>query len=192
MRPYGDAVVWSRLTRAHGFVRSGEIAADVPIDAGRHGHAPGARAVALLEFVTSCSPTGPGAIEMRRELLRRLYLEPDPGIGAFDLVGLFGGSIQEPAVAAVVGDLEWALERQREALSAERVRWPVGEFETGDQIGAIQNEELIQLQAQLMTLGIEIAVRDSKIRRLEAEVYRRDAVIARIAQRPLQAPGGEA
>ena len=191
-RPHGDAVVWSRLVRAGAVVRSGEIAADVPIDVDRHGHSPAARAAELLNYMTLCPPNDAGAVELRRELLRRLYLEPDPGLGEIDLTELLGAAATHESAAAVVADLAWALERQRDALTAERIRWPAGEVEPDDELGAMYNEQLPELQALVATVGAEISVRDNKIRRLESEIYRRDAIIALLRQSPLGAFGSEA
>jgi hypothetical protein len=192
-RTHGDAVLWSRLARADGFVSSGEIAAKVPIDPERHGFAPRVRTAQLIAAASCLAPLdGLGAANVRQELLRRLYLEPEPGIESVDLTALLGGFRQEsPGTAAVISDLQWALERQSDALRVERIRWPEDLAEEDKDVVRITDADLLDQQAAAFILGSEVVLRDSKIRRLEAEVYRRDAIIAELTDRLTAADGAE-
>lgn len=180
LRPYGDAVVWSRLARDHGLLPSGEIAADVQIDPERHGHAPQALVAALLESVASFdSADTVGQSTVRRELLRRLYLEStiDPALATLDLSDVFAQSLDKRAdFGALLADLQWALERQRDALSAERTPWPRGEVPVADALPELADEELQDLRTKAEMLWHEILVRDATIRRLEAELRDRATI----------------
>lgn len=188
--PHGEAVVWSRLAQAHGLLPSGEVAAEVPFDPERHGHAPGSDHGALeAAAAQACGPEGSA---VRRELLRRRYLVADaPPTRETDLAALLGRAPGPSEAAAVVSDLQWALERQREALDLERIGWPAGELAPDELPDKLPDEELITLQHAAASFGAEIALRDAKIRRLEAEVYRRDAIIAQLrpaAEAPEEEP----
>jgi hypothetical protein len=179
-RPHGDARVWSELVRAHGLLPSTEIAADVALDPERHGHAPDVRTRALLEAVAAIGATGSaGTVTIRRELLRRLFVEPDPdpALADVDLHSLLGGA-DDPATRAVIDDLQWTLARQREALAAERVRWPVGEVPAEDAVPTLSEEELHDVRLVAEDLWIEVQVRDTEIARLKAELAARDAQLA--------------
>ncbi len=180
LRPHGDAVLWSRLAQDHGLVPSGEIAANVQIDPERHGHAPQARVAALLESVASFdSADTVGQSTVRRELLRRLYLEPtvDPALAALDLSNVFAQALgKRTDFDALVADLQWALERQRDALSAERTPWSRGEVPVADALPDLADEELQDLRTKAEMLWHEILVRDATIRRLEAELRNAVAV----------------
>jgi hypothetical protein len=180
LRPHGDAVLWSRLAQDHGLLPSGEIAANVQIDPERHGHAPQARVAALLESVASFDSADiVGQSTVRRELLRRLYLEPtvDPALTALDLSDVFAQSLGKRAdFGALVTDLQWALERQRDALSAERTPWSRGEVPATDALPELADEELQDLRTKAEMLWHEILIRDATIRRLEAELRNAVAV----------------
>lgn len=180
--PNGDAVIWNRIAQEHGLLPSGELAAEVPLDADRHGYSPAAATTALLEMLSlvgsSATDVGP---EMRRELLRRLYLEPDEGlVQRPDLVAL----LPEPdeSSAAVIADLQWALERQAEALRAERVRWPgwVAGREEDDGPTELAEQTIQELGRDVDWLHTEVARRDATSLRLAAEIERRDAIIAQL------------
>lgn len=183
-RPHGDAVLWSRLVERHGHLPSGETAADVRLDPDRHGFRATVSRDAMLTAVAD--PDGdeerPGASTVRRELLRRLFVEATE-LTDVDLTGWLG-----PAAAAssravgVVEDLQWALSRQREALVAERVRWPHGEVAEEDRVDVALDVEQVRLTDAASAIGAELMVRESVIVRLEAELAQRDAVIARIRQ----------
>jgi hypothetical protein len=181
-RPYGDTVLWSRLLRGHAMLDSGEIAADVRIDPDRHGLGVEPRSEELLLTASEVGDE-PGASTVRRELLRRLYLESAGITAGTDLVTLFpDGAAQDARVRDVVADLQWALERQVDALTTERITWatePPGYGVEHPEAG-YPDEELMDLRSTVIRFGGEIAIRDSKIRRLEAEVYRRDAIIERL------------
>lgn len=178
-RPHGDAVVWSRLTRAHGAIVTGETAATVRFD--RDLHAPGPeRAVEAL--LTAAAEAGPddelGDVTVRRELLRRLFVDGEPEQVTVDLAELLGpGAPTRARAAAVIADLQWALERQRDALVSERLRWPLGEVDPADALSELPDAELLEMRAVAIEYGTEITLRDVKIRRLEAEIYRRDALL---------------
>jgi len=178
VRPHGDAVVWGRLAGRFGLVPSSEIAADVRLDPARHGHAPAMRRAALLEFARSgeLSTSAPDGTALRRELLRRLYIDPEPtDPPLLDLSETFKG-----ADALVLADLQWALERQREALAAERVTWPQGVVAPEDE--TVGPTDLDLLDAQMLTdeLHDHIMVRDAELVRLRALLEQRESLIARL------------
>lgn len=195
--PHGEAVVWSRLA-ADGFVRSSEVAAEVPLDPARHGTAPRERTAALAAAAAHAFAGGeqstPGATAIRRELLRRLYLDAEDADIELDLASLLGDDLASPArAAAIVADLQWALERQREALRWERVRWPEHVARDEDAPTLAADEELFDLRAAVMKMSGEVEVRDALIRRYEAELKHRDAAIARLSgERARAAAGGAA
>lgn len=183
-RPHGDAVLWSRLVERHGHLPSGEIAADVRLDPDRHGFRATVSRDAMLAAVAD--PDGdeerPGASTVRRELLRRLFVETTE-LADIDVSGWLGpaAAVSSRAVG-VVEDLQWALSRQREALVAERVRWPHGEIAEEDRVDVALDVEQVRLTDAASAIGAELMVRESVIVRLEAELAQRDAVIARILQ----------
>jgi hypothetical protein len=186
LRPHGDLVLWSRLARASGLLRSGEIAAEVLLDPERHGSHHEARTAALL--AAAAEVEGEGASAMRRELLRRLYLDAGPTAERVDLTALLGGTAADPdRAAAVFSDLQWALERARETLAAERVSWPPELERDADAPGVFVEEELFELRAAVRTTVTEVEVRDALLRRYEAEIQRRDAIISRLTSTPLGA-----
>ena len=113
---------------------------------------------------------------LRRELLRRLYIEPQPtGLPTLDLSETFGAASE-----TVLADLQWALERQRDALAAERVTWAQGVVAPEDSIDQITDLDL--LDARLLADEIhQISVaRHTEIIRLTALLEQRDALIARL------------
>jgi hypothetical protein len=187
LRPHGDVVLWNRLAGASGLVRSGEIAADVPLDRERHGSHRETRTAALLTAATegTRSADASGASSVRRELLRRLYLdapsEPEP----VDLTALLGTPPADDRAAAVVADLQWALERARDALAAERVPWPECVERHRDAPGPFAEEELFDLRGAVRGTVAEVELRDALLRRYEAEILRRDAIISRLTGTPL-------
>jgi hypothetical protein len=183
-RPGGDAAVWSELARSHGLVPSREIAADVLLDPARHGHAPQARTAALLEAVRSLGRDQlGGASVVRRELLRRLYLEPDSEATevAPELAELLSAQAGR-APAAVTADLLWMLDRQRDALRAERVRWAQGEVDPEEELPTTADEELWDARLDIQRLRSEVSALASEVRRLDAEVELRDAQLAQQAR----------
>lgn len=183
-RPHGDAVLWSRLVERHGHLPSGETAADVRLDPDRHGFRASVSRDAMLTAVAD--PDGdvdrPGASTVRRELLRRLFVETTE-LADVDLADWLGPAAATSSRAVgVVEDLQWALSRQREALVAERVRWPRGEVAEEDRVEVALDVEQVRLTDAASAIGAELMVRESVIVRLEAELAQRDAVIARIRQ----------
>jgi len=180
-RPFGDAVVWNRLAQEHGLVPSGEIAADVRLDPDRHGHAPDATTAALYAMLSASGwVDGPAGLTMRRELLRRLYVEPvvDTAAEQRDLTTLLPHLGEQPR--ELIADLQWALERQREALAVERARWPgwVAERSQEELPSEMLEEEADRLKREVVWLHEEVAIRDATARRLHAEVQRRDEQLA--------------
>ncbi|MBF6620157.1 MAG: hypothetical protein ITG02_07985 [Patulibacter sp.] len=175
--PHGDGVVWARVVGDHGHLPSGEIAADVRLDPRRHGFRSEARIETLLDAVTDPrlgdeEPEGTSVV--RRELLRRLFIETNE-MTEVDVGSWIGpAAAASPRAAAVVADLQWALQRQREALVAERVRWPEGRVTEDEAIPAAIDLERIRLSGAIAEFGIELRVRDAQIQRLEAELARRD------------------
>ena len=163
VRPHGDAVVWSHLVREHGLLPSIQTAADVLVDPDRHGHDPSMRTELLLAALREpVAGEGPGGVTLRRELLRRLYVEPveDPGLRTVDLSALLAPDGRRSA-APVIEDLQWALERQRDALLAERVRWPYGEIAEDEQVPGDTEEDVQDLRMHAEDLWNEILVRNA-------------------------------
>ncbi len=187
--PYGDAVVWSEIVRRHGLLPSREIAAEVALDPDRHGHNPRMRTKALLTALHAGKTSeGPGRSTLRRELLRRLYVEPlnVPELAELDIATLFAADAT-PAIAAAVADLRWALERQRDALAIERLRWVYGEIDAADRIPETTDADLQDARLKAEEIWTEVKVRNAEIERLKAEIMQRDAEIARLsaAGRPI-------
>lgn len=181
-RPHGDAVVWTRLIHRHGHLPSGEVAVEVRLDPDRHGFTTTARIDAMLSEVTADDgdgePAGRGTL--RRELLRRLFLEAE-GHNEIDVADWLAPSAAADArTHAVVDDLQWALRRQREALLAERVRWTAGTtFDDEVRHGTLDLERVLA-GTTLAELHGELRVRDSTIQRLRAELEARDSTIERL------------
>jgi hypothetical protein len=182
-RPHGDAVVWSEIVRRHSLLPSMEIAAEVALDENRHGHEPRARTEALLTAIRAGKDSGaPGGSTLRRELLRRLYIEPllDPELTGIDLAALFAIDATAP-FAAVLEDLQWILERQHDALTVERLRWVHGEIDPLDRIPETTEVEIQDARLKAEELWNELKVRNAELARLQAEIKRRDATIDRLA-----------
>ncbi len=181
--PYGDAAVWSEIVRRHGLLPSREVAAEVALDPDRHGHDPSTRTKALLMALRAGTTSeGPGSSTLRRELLRRLYIEPldDPGLAEIDIATLFAANTT-PAITAAITDLRWALERQRDALAIERLRWAYGEINAVDRIPETTDADLQDALLKAEEIWNEVKVRNAEIERLKAEIMRRDAEIARLS-----------
>ena len=166
---HGDAGVWSRLVRMHGLLPSTEIAADVVLDPERHGHAPQSRTATLLGAVRLARGDAPGDSAVRRELLRRLFVEPDQGLADVELAEVLASAVAA-APRRVLEDLEWVLERQRDALAATQVRWPAGEVDREEAIELMTEAELHDTRLKVGELWSEIQSRDAKIVRLSAEL----------------------
>jgi hypothetical protein len=186
-QPYGDAVVWSRLAR-EGFVRSTELAADVLLDVERHGGDPTARFESLRAAATAGAVDDaeePGETTVRRDLLRRLFVDAAGDASPpLDLLTLAGaGAERLPSrVLGLLADLQWTLERQREALRRERSQWPPpSDAPEIDGPTRLADEELFDLRAAIVRMSSDIEIRDTLIRRYEAEIYRRDALLARMS-----------
>lgn len=179
-RPFGDLVVWSRVARESGYWVSGESAAEICLDRERHGFGPEAAVGQLLETVGAAhGPDRPGESSARRELLRRLYLVPEEPAEPVDLAAVFAGKLGPEADAgAVIADLQWIAERQRDALRLERVRWAEGEVADSEIPPLTISEEIVEAQSKLSEVGANMAEMQSLARRLEAEIYRRDAIIS--------------
>lgn len=186
-RPFGDIVVWSRVAHDSGYTRSGEIAAEVPLDPERHGQSGRAWLGPLSERIRAASgPDRTGDSETRRELLRRLYLAQEDHAGPVDLAALFAGKLEDPEhAAAVIDDLQWLAERQAEALKLERLRWADGIVKPEDIPPLTINEEILEAQATLGEMGARTAQMANAVRRLETEVYRRDAIISELRGVPI-------
>lgn len=174
-RPHGDAVVWSRLAAAHGLLATTEVAARVRLHPDRHAVGAERSTAVLLQAAVGPEADGPGGSTIRRELLRRMYLDGSSDAGDLDLVGLLG--VTPARAAAVVADLQWALERQREALWAERVPWPQGRIDPGDAIPDV-GPDVMQARHDVNWLHREVALRDRQIAHLHAEVRLRDLRLA--------------
>jgi hypothetical protein len=81
----------------------------------------------------------------------------------------------------VLDDVQWTLERQREALDAERVRWPQWPADPiGPRVIDYTEGQLAGLHQDLIWLHTEIAMRDAIARRHEAEITLRDAQITHL------------
>lgn len=181
-RPHGDAVVWSRLVAHHGHLPSGEIAADVRLDPERHAFRSAARIDAMLDAVTAddgdVEPAGRSSV--RRELLRRLFIEAEQH-DEVDVATWLGPVAARSARArGVVDDLQWALRRQRETLIAERVRWTAGTVRDDEVLHGSLDLERIRMGTTLAEFHAEMRVRDSTIQRLQADVAARDSTIERL------------
>lgn len=174
-RPHGDAVLWSRLTAVHGLLPTNEVAARVPLQPDRHAVGAARSTAVLLEAARGPEADAPGGTMARRELLRRLYLDASQDAEYPDLAALLNG---DPArAAAVVADLQWALERQREALWAERVSWPQGIVAQDDALPD-PGPDLVEARHETNWLHREVAVRDRQIAHLHAEIQLRDLRLA--------------
>jgi hypothetical protein len=186
-RPFGDIVVWSRVAHDSGYTRSGEIAAEVRLDPARHGQSEQAWLGTLIERVRAAEGSDrTGDSDTRRELLRRLYLASEENAELVDLADLFAGKLGDPATAAaVIDDLQWVAERQAEALKLERLRWAEGIVKPEDIPPLTINEEILEAQATLGEMGARTAQMSNAVRRLETEVYRRDAIISELRGVPL-------
>ena len=186
-RPLADVVVWSRIAREAGYQVSGEPAAFIRLDPDRHGQSADARIGTLAEAVSASSgPDQPGDSTIRRELLRRLYLSPEEPAGTVDLNSIFAGKTgSAEGMAAVISDLQWIAERQSEALQLERVRWAEGEIREQDAVPLTVSEEIIEAQSVLGEMGARMAQMDNTVRRLEAGIFRRDAIISDLKGVPL-------
>lgn len=183
-RPHGDAVVWSEIVRRYGLLPSMELAAEIKLDVDRHGHEPHARTEALLTAIRAgtTSKEGPGVRTLRRELLRRLYIEPREAseLTEIDIATLFAANATT-TVTASVEDLQWALERQRDALAAERLRWADGEVDPVDRIPGATDIDMLDARLKNEELWNELKVRDAEIARLHAELAQREAVVDRLS-----------
>jgi hypothetical protein len=180
-RPHGDAVVWSRLAKGGAVIRSSEVVAEVLLDERRHGYDPRARIDALVTALQSGTTARlPGASLLRRDLLRRLYLEPSTG-ARVDLTTLLGAAtvIDADAGAAVVADLQWALERLSATLATERVGWP-GHHAPEVEPDEMPDEEIVNLRAYAAQVAHEWQMRGTYIEQLGAEIEVRDAMISRL------------
>jgi len=180
--PFGDIVVFARVARETGYCCSGEFAAEVRLDPGRHGHAGPTWSGPLIEAVrATAGEEREGDSATRRELLRRLYLSPEGDAEPVALPELFAGKLASPeTAAAVVADLQWIAERQSEALRLERLRWADGDVDPEDLPPLTISEEILEAQAKLGEAGARLGQLDNAVRRLEAEVYRRDAIISEL------------
>lgn len=185
--PGGDAVLWATIAEHRALVRIGEPLAEVLLDPRRHGLDPEARFERLLTIVSApvCLRCG-AAPALRRALLAGLYLERDaparaglpavshPGIDLWELAPR-----EDPdALADFVRDLQWTLERQVEALAAERTSWPQGivdpELPVEDPV-----VRAAELEEQMRWLHTEVAKRDRLVEELRAQLAR---------QRPTEDP----
>lgn len=186
-RMHGDVVAWSKIAHDEGMHISGEVAVEVPLDSQRHGFDPAARVEGLLvAFAASDGAETSRDPELRRDLLRRIYLEPDGAERLIDLAEVFAAKLQDPdSAAAVIADLQWLAERQAEALKLERLRWAEGEVPIDDKAPLTVSEEIIEAHATLAEMGIRTHEMAAIIRRLQHEVYRRDVIIANVAKMPL-------
>ena len=185
-QPHGDAVVWNRIAQEHGLLPSAEIAADVPLDPDRHGYAPEAAVAGLAQMLSASGwIDGQQGSRLRRELLQRWYIDLEAGLDEpGDLTQLLGHADQR--TRTLIADLQWALERLRQALVTERVQWPGWtESTTGVQSGPAL--ELQRLQHEANWLHEECAYRDAAIKRLQAEIALRDATVEQL-KRALERP----
>ncbi len=173
---HGDTAVWSRLVRSHGLLPSMEIAADVALDPDRHGHAPQSRTAILLDAVRCAHGDADGDSAIRRELLRRLFVEPDQALAEVELATLLGPAVGV-SPSRVLEDIEWVLERMRDALAAGQVRWPAGEVDTEDPIELMTEAELHDARLRVEEFWLEIQVRNAEIARLNAELEMHHAML---------------
>ena len=166
---------------------SGEVAAEVRLDPDRHGWpadtAPGGLAAAVG---AAGGEDAGGDSTMRRELLRRIYLSREEDPGPIDLTELFRAKLATPeTAAAVVRDLQWLAERQAEALTLERLRWAEGEVDLLDVPPVSVSEEIIEARSSLNEQTARISQMHFAMKKLEAEVYRRDGIISELRKVPL-------
>jgi hypothetical protein len=186
-RPFGDGLLWRVLAARHGVLPSGELAAAVRVDAGRHGHDPATRIAALRVAAAPDGADGadgsddPGDATLRRELLRRLHVEPVAPAGAAPLAELLAPAARaDPHTAAVLADVDWVLARQAEALATERLRWADGELGAAEPTEPPDGDELAEANAEIARLHREVIVRDRENARLHAEIARREAILERL------------
>ena len=88
-----------------------------------------------------------------------------------------------PATGAAIADLQWALERQRDALAIERLRWGYGEIDAVDRIPETTDADLQDAHLKAEEIWNEVKVRNAEIERLKAEIMQRDAEIADFGSR---------
>ena len=81
----------------------------------------------------------------------------------------------------VLADLQWALERQRDALAAERVTWAQGVVAPEDATSGPTDLDLLDARSLADDLH-HSAWRDAEIIRLTALLEQRDALIARLQE----------
>jgi hypothetical protein len=78
--------------------------------------------------------------------------------------------------------VQWALERQREALAAERVRWAQGVVAPEDETSGPTDLDLLDARIVADDLHYQNVMRDAEIARLTALLEQRDSLIARLQE----------
>lgn len=169
LQPFGDEALLAGLAHEHGLLPSGELAAQVTLDPARHGYA---TAIPRLTAAIDALPAdAPGAATLRRELLRERWIEPLAPAGELDVAALLPADVRDRSdVAPVLDDVTWVLQRQAEALAAERLRWADGDLGGFEPIETITDSTLPNTETDLV----------GEIHRLHVELLRREAIIDRL------------
>ena len=155
---------------------SGEDAADVLVDPERHGYQSTGSLHALLEAARE--PGASISTEVRRDLLWRLYVSPEDGADAepLELAELLGPD-SDGRSHELVADLQWALERQRDALVIERLGWPASVPEPGEPDPEPGEQRIVDARLEAEAVWVELQARNARIRLLEAERRWRDELL---------------
>jgi hypothetical protein len=185
--PEREPVFWRELSARGPIVCERAMVADVRLDERRHGSEPALRIAQLIELLRggaaddsrtergACQATS--ATDLRRELLRKLYLEGHTVPASIELAELAGPG----DAAALIADLQWTLERQAEQLAALWAGWPVQPERTTIAEPEWPEDRIPHLDLELAEARSELDRQHVIVARLVAEVGLRDARIARMS-----------
>jgi hypothetical protein len=170
--PGGYPAFFCGLAERGGIACARDVVAEVLLDPARHGFEPAAR---ISELVALLEAGAPAPQELRRELLRRLYLEGRPVPDWFDVRALTPAGDTD----ALLADLEWTLARQAEQLALLWQGWPKPEALDLRRL-EWPEDKILALRDELSDARTEGARYEAIAGRLQAELVHRDAVILRL------------